>query len=142
MSAHRRPHLTLSSRPPACGPLDAREEPTGVQGGARGRPRINRRGKWCPSLHPRSWLLPPIQRQGVTLPLNGGVVLYLGVSSRSELRLVLKNRLEVATEIPSHDPWISRTDCPQICTGAHFCVSQAFFGFRAGIASSTNNASS
>ena len=47
----------------------------GSTGGASGAP-------------PRSWLLPPIQRQGVTLPLNGGIVprsvLTLGAQVGSE----------------------------------------------------------
>ena len=53
----------------------------------RGAAKDQQAGQVVP-LPPRSWLLPPIQRQGVTLPLNGGIVprsvLTLGAQVGSE----------------------------------------------------------
>ena len=62
-----------------------------MQGGAGGGQGSTGGASGAP---PRSWLLPPIQRQGVTLPLNGGIV----------PRSVLTLGAQVGSEEPPRDP--------------------------------------
>ena len=101
-----------------------------MQGGAGGGQGSTGGASGAP---PRSWLLPPIQRQGVTLPLNGGIV----------PRSVLTLGAQVGSEEPPRDPITRSMDLKdRLPPDLHWRTFLSFSGLRADIASSTNNASS
>ena len=124
-------NIVLSCRPPACGPLDPREEPTGVQEGGAGGGGGGLRDQqaWQPPLPPRScYLLPSSSTRGVTPNPFLSLASYCTVEAGSEGPPWGWHRI---IAIPSLDPGIPADRLPLSLHSTNIgpSISQLFFGF-------------